>query len=240
MGSVTAWTWQFAEPGPSLLLALHVGAAARQALFDAHQQLGHDRFPPRFHGPAGNANHSHASFLSEDPDEDGRIDRVILVAPSGITASILAAAALVGAINVAGQRYRLAPESMGRLDSLALATPARIWRSVTPFVTSRHRLSKTGKARPAHRPERQLEDELASRGLSAAGYAFAPAAYAGERIVTPEAFAIAGAARRPARPPPRDAVAAFVELGFEAPVRGPLALGYGAHFGLGLFLPVEG
>jgi CRISPR-associated protein Csb2 len=36
-----------------------------------------------------------------------------------------------------------------------------------------------------------------------------------------------------------DALGRFVELTFEDPLAGPLALGFGCHFGLGLFTPVK-
>jgi hypothetical protein len=39
--------------------------------------------------------------------------------------------------------------------------------------------------------------------------------------------------------PPSDAVGAFAEVVFPEPVCGPLAFGFGAHFGLGLMAPVE-
>jgi len=44
--------------------------------------------------------------------------------------------------------------------------------------------------------------------------------------------------RHPARRPPVDAGFA-VRLTFDAPVRGPIALGYGSHFGLGLFVVTD-
>jgi CRISPR-associated protein Csb2 len=56
--------------------------------------------------------------------------------------------------------------------------------------------------------------------------------------VTADIFAISGAARKPTRPPPNDAVAAFATLHFNTQVSGPIALGYGSHFGLGLFVPI--
>jgi len=39
--------------------------------------------------------------------------------------------------------------------------------------------------------------------------------------------------------PPGDAVAAFPKITFPEPVMGPLAFGYGAHFGLGQLVPIE-
>ena len=40
------------------------------------------------------------------------------------------------------------------------------------------------------------------------------------------------------KPPPVDAKSGFVCVTFEAAITGPFALGYGAHFGLGLMRPV--
>lgn len=39
--------------------------------------------------------------------------------------------------------------------------------------------------------------------------------------------------------PPSDAVASFPTISFAEPVFGPLAFGFGAHFGLGQLVPVE-
>jgi CRISPR-associated protein Csb2 len=37
-----------------------------------------------------------------------------------------------------------------------------------------------------------------------------------------------------------DTLGRFIEVHFAAPVRGPLALGFACHFGLGLFAPASG
>jgi CRISPR-associated protein Csb2 len=239
MTVVTAWAWQVSYPGPSLVFAHHIAAAVRDALFEAHSALGFPQFPADFHGPATRQDHAHAHYLCLDWDEDGLVDEVMIVAACGLAPSVIAAAALVRSASGNGFSLALAPMSMGAAKDTPLAGPSVLWRALTPFVTSRHRLSSTGKERSRVSPERQLLQDLQARGIPPPEVAWQPHAWLGDRFVTPDVFAIAGAARKPSRAPPADAVAAFAILQFEAPVQGPIALGYGSHFGLGLFTPFD-
>ena len=80
--------------------------------------------------------------------------------------------------------------------------------------------------------EGQILAELLSRGLPPAHVEVRP--WDAQTLPMRHAIRVR---RAPSAPPPVDAAIAVV-LTFDEPVRGPLSLGYGSHFGLGLFSAV--
>ena len=103
---------------------------------------------------------------------------------------------------------------------------SRSWVSATPFVPPRFL-----KPRGANTLIGQVNAELASRGR--------PLVEQWDELPrTAETLALRHFARRRQRsgaPPPVD-VGYAVRLRFAEPIVGPLTLGYGSHFGLGLFV----
>jgi len=190
--------------------------------------------------------HRHAHILPLDLDFDGHLDHILVFAPMGLGAAAQAAIRNLKRTWTKGGigELRIALVGQGELDDLrglpsrlqpgvdALLGPtggSRSWTSLTPLVLPRH-----AKRRGRNTLQGQITDELVSRGLPAP-----------VRIdVLPldderRSFRHAVRARRhPARPPPMDAALA-VRLLFEVPLNGPLAVGYGCHFGLGLFAAVD-
>jgi CRISPR-associated protein Csb2 len=120
---------------------------------------------------------------------------------------------------------------MGELDifSRDLAVPelahASVWTSRTPFVPPRHVKAKR------HTVEDQVQAELASAGLPVARRVdILP-----RDVILRREFHRFVRARRDREPPASRFFAVRIEL--EHPVQGPVALGYGSHFGLGLMTP---
>lgn len=115
--------------------------------------------------------------------------------------------------------------------------PATRWRSRTPFVLPRHMKAK----READQPEAQLRRELSLRRTRDAAGAEVPFPAV---TVTPRDHAELGTSARPTRwaefrrwrpgDTHQTGFAGFT-LEFAEPVAGPIALGYGAHYGLGQF-----
>ncbi|MGI6418942.1 MAG: type I-G CRISPR-associated protein Csb2 [Thermoguttaceae bacterium] len=102
---------------------------------------------------------------------------------------------------------------------------ARAWSSASPFVPPRYL-----KARGKNSLAAQVRAELASRGL-ATQVAVAVLPWSGASLP------LRHFVRRRARgglPPPMD-VGFALQLHFDEPIAGPIVLGYGCHFGLGLF-----
>lgn len=110
-------------------------------------------------------------------------------------------------------------------DILGCATT---WRSHTPFIAPRF-------VKARHPLEEQVRAELRSRGLPDPS-----------RIdIEPHDAAVDAGflrfvrARRRDRPQPPTTRPWSLRIEFSEPIRGPLALGYGSHFGLGLFRPTS-
>jgi CRISPR-associated protein Csb2 len=123
---------------------------------------------------------------------------------------------------------RLGLEAVGTIDEVAprLCGPARAWQSFTPFAPARH-----GKRRTpwAEHVRDEVIQELGYRGLP----------------VPTKVVSLRGPwlsfRRHRARQSLRDARRAVgLRIEFSRPVEGPIALGALSHFGLGLFLPMEG
>ena len=133
---------------------------------------------------------------------------------------------------------------LGRREDFVRQVPdvraERVWRSRTPFVPPRFL-----KPRGRNSLRGQIDQELAERGLG--GLRDVKIELEDGRFVSLDAFE---AGMRPTSrfrnvrlergdqsPPAR--VTYSLELHFDQPVRGPIALGYGCHFGLGVFGPVS-
>jgi CRISPR-associated protein Csb2 len=185
--------------------------------------------------------HLHAHYLATDEDGDGRLDHVTLYAPCGFDHHDLAAIGALRTIFRQGNRpdVRLVLTGLGEAEQFA-GTPifaeSRIWRSVTPFSLPRFANRGTGKPpRPRDLPEAQLVRELLVRGLpepvsikGIEGYAAGGRPlvrwleFQTRRFNGTEGFGLAG-----------------FDLEFQEAINGPLVLGFGCHFGLGLFLPAR-
>lgn len=185
--------------------------------------------------------HQHAHLLPVDLDGDGHLDHIVIYARMGLgPAAQMAVRALkrtwtkggVGELHVAlaGQgdpdhlRKLPAPLQAGVTALIGEQGGSRIWKSLTPLVLPRHQ-----KRQGSNTLEGQVLAELASRGLPPAVVEVLP-----WDDVTREMRHAVRARRHPAKQPPVDAGFA-VRLTFATPVCGPLSLGYGSHFGLGLF-----
>lgn len=247
---------------PSMLLALSTPSGSRSALpmrsravpqadllhraLVARADHGSGEPCPELTGKdaAGNPleGHRHAHLLPLDLDGDGHLDHILIFASMGLGAVAQHAVRTLKRTWTKGGigELRLALAGQGDLDRLrglprplsdganALLGPpggAQTWTSFSPFVPPRH-LKPRGRNTLAG----QIAAELACRGLPSASTEVLP----WDEETRPMRHAVRNR-RHPARRPPIDAGFA-VRLVFERPIVGPIALGYGCHFGLGLFL----
>jgi len=196
--------------------------------------------------------HEHAHYFPTDEDHDGRIDHITIYAARGFDEADLEALGSLRTIFRSGNRPEVkmvltglggqelfsleaAGDACALSDSeVSIFAEAKRWRSVTPFSLPRFPNRGGGKPpRPRDLPEGQLIRELNNRGL--------PEPVSIKRI---DGYQVEG------RPLVRwlefhtttyngtkgNGLAGF-EIEFAEPVRGPIALGFACHFGLGLFLP---
>lgn len=183
--------------------------------------------------------HEHAHYFPTDEDHDGRIDHITIYAARGFDDADLEALGSLRTIFRSGNRpeVKMVLTGLGGEDLLSevsIFSEARRWRSVSPFSLPRFPNRGVGKPpRPRDLPEGQLVRELKNRGL--------PEPVSIKRI---EGYQVEG--RTPVRwlefhttrynGTKGNGLAGF-EIEFAEPVRGPIALGFACHFGLGLFLP---
>ncbi len=198
--------------------------------------------------PLDDPSHAHAFWLPEDADSDGLIDHVSVFIAAGINDRVRAKLDLItrlwlsarqrgedAADDANAKEWRLALEGFGKPGDFAGSAPifgtSKTWRSVTPFLASGH-LKASG-----HRGE-------ATRLLKRRGYDTE-----GVEIKKARRGPILGGSERRTlqfhrfrsrgRETQLDAAGTFLKIVFPTPVEGPLALGYGSHFGLGLFTPAD-
>lgn len=218
----------YAKPLPRFTDAVRVGETLRMALMGRARRLFGDAIPASLSGhdlPDGNR-HGHAFFLPEGNTE-GRIDHLLVHAPDGFDAQARAALAELKSIHTSeGAEWRLMLEGLGELESFPSSQSLRqstVWLSASPYLHPWHNKKGFGVSE-------QIARECRLRGLPE------PAVVELMPDAKPRALDFRRfRSRRGLRQPDRQGC--FLKLTFDAPVCGPMALGFGCHFGLGLFTP---
>ena len=195
--------------------------------------------------------HRHAFWLPEDADSDGLIDHVSVFIPDGIDRDVQVKLDRITRlwierrqraddedVNVAGtEEWRLALEGFGIPRDFAESAPvfgcSTRWRSATPFLAAGHL--------KAHRHAGEFRRLVTRVGMDEKlGFDAAEV----DVHELPEVH-VGGSARHAlhfhrfrsrGREKQHDTAGALLQVTFPVPVNGPLAMGYGSHFGLGLFV----
>ena len=239
----------YGKPLPRIEDAVRIGEALRRAAMGmAKRLLGAESLPPELsgHDLEPNNRHGHAFWLPEDADSDGAIDHLLIHASQGFgTDAIRVLTALQTIVRDGADPLRLMLEGVGpgeRFEGIsAYARSAKIWRSATPYLHPWH-LKKQERRSPAATLDaitEQLHRELSLRGNDLPrieSVTELPDTLAGGRRLKPLHFHRFRRKRGLTQP---DTLGRMLELRFVEPLRGPLALGFGCHFGLGVFVPVE-
>jgi CRISPR-associated protein Csb2 len=184
--------------------------------------------------------HEHAHFFATDEDNDGRLDHLTIYAPCGFNPDDVEALGQFQVIHRYGDRASVRTVLLGLGNKedfvhVPVFKLSRRWKSVTPFSLPRFPNRGGGKPpRPRDRPEGQVSRELTNRGLPTPISIRRTNGYraAGRR----ETRWLEFHARRIRKQAGGYGLAGF-EIEFADPVRGPICLGFGCHFSLGLFLP---
>lgn len=251
---------------PSVVLALPFSEQVRRALIRNRVDTSHsEAITGKTAVGVPLEGHEHAHYFATDEDGDGRLDHVTIYCPRGFDEADVEALGslrtiyrqgnlpevrmlLIGLGTIAqadktddtrslpqavltGYSFQADTSTAHPLPRVVLAS--KRWRSVTPFSLPRFPNRGGGKPpRPRDLPEAQLTQELTARGL--------PEPISIKRI---EGYQPSG------RPMVRwlefhtqrfkgtsgKGLAGF-EIEFAEPVAGPIAVGFGCHFGLGLFM----
>ena len=196
--------------------------------------------------PVADPAHPHAFWLPEDADSDGWIDHISVCIESGIDDEVRARLDRItrlwlapkqrssgdGSEAAAVKEWRLALEGFGRpadfAGSARIFGVASRWRSVTPFLAAGHL--------KASRYPGEVLRLLKRRGLDADGVEVEElkSIFVGgteRRSLHFHRFRSRGGEKQP------DTAGALLRIVFPQPITGPLAIGFGSHFGLGLFQP---
>lgn len=223
---------------PLITDALVLGEMMRSALQGLYGRICEGRSSCSFSGKDESGRpirgHSHAYFLPLDEDRDGRIDHILVYRTEGFGEGERAALLRLEVLYYQSKSYpiQLALLRLGSVEGAEVSVLQRSkeWESMTPFMLVRHPHWK----REKDLPEQQLALELERRGLpeplsveAIDGYQ----AYKRLRWLDYKRF-------RARYLPPYNHPYGF-KIVFDDDVRGPIALGYACHYGLGLFVPVR-
>lgn len=187
--------------------------------------------------------HRHAHLLPIDLDGDGHLDHILIWAPMGLDAAAQANVravrktytkggigtlrlALAGAGGLADMRRLSGRYGDGLREIIGTDEGAIEWQSATPIVPPRY-LKKKGR----NTLEGQIRDELAARGLPVPAVVRILDPHDNPNLLRQRHFI---RSRRFGPAAPIDC-GFSIQLRFSEPVAGPICLGYGSHFGLGLF-----
>lgn len=221
-------------PQAELLHRALISHAAGGGRIDCSEFTGRDADGQRLTG------HRHAYLLPIDLDGDGHLDHIVIHARAGLgEVAQRAVHSLRRTWQKGGTDLQLSLAGSGDLGALrqlpeSLQTGverllgslggSRTWISSSPFVPPRF-LKPSGRNCLVG----QVQAELASHGHPVAEVELLP--WDDQTLPLRHAVRVR---RGRASPPPVDCGFAL-RLSFPTPVTGPIALGYGSHFGLGLF-----
>lgn len=216
------------SPLPHVLQSLRVGQAVRSAVLSGPSAKSETLTG---HGPGGGParGHNHAMFLPTAERDSARIDHITVVARSGFGGADLEA--LFGLRRLFAYKVpevRTVFESAGTLDDFSgIFGRSRVWLTATPVVFTRH---------PKHRSDGRVVDSMESQIMSEARRRY------GHDVLRVDLLDRVGRYRplefsRPRVHGRRVEQTCGVRIEFSSEVSGPLALGYGSHYGMGLFVP---
>lgn len=223
---------------PQVMQTVEVAEQVRVQLMGIHKKLagGAALVSSRFSGkdrhgsPLRDHGHQHSFILPQDSDGDGRIDQILVYCRHPFDDTERIALDRLQSLWRSGGKpdLRCVPVEWGGARPKAIFE----YESLTPFVPPRH--FKPKREEFDEWLQKEVARECANHGLPA------PVAI----LLIPELTLQVGRSIRWAeftRNRKQDAVRSGLGLRirFGEPVQGPVVLGYGCHFGLGQFKPIE-
>ena len=221
---------------PRVTDTVAIAERTRAILMGIHRRLqGGDpekvswKFSGKDQGGAARTGHRHCFYLPMDEDGDGFIDHLLVTSREPFDDSELAALDRLRAVWQRAGRGDVAMVMTGLGTPEDFVRPSRTWVSATPLVPPRHHKNHEGPFKGWLLA--QVRAECQHHGLPE------PLEVV---LIAPELAHSRGVrwfeflrSRRGER-----ARSGFgFRLVFAEPISGPIALGYGCHFGLGLFIP---
>jgi CRISPR-associated protein Csb2 len=215
----------------------------RCALMKAMDRSVHWQFHGKDDQQRPLTDHEHAFYLPlESKARPGRIDRVLVWTREGFESeawqgveALIRSKPTLGSEDDPAHPLHLVPLGWGSPDQLSSLVGAEVfgpsltWVSATPFVMPRHTKHRRGEVVDS------LEDQVRAACRKVVGHepesivryhGDQPSAFGWNRFVRTR--------RKDAKKAPSPGFG--LRLTFTQPIRGPLCLGYGFHFGLGRFV----
>jgi CRISPR-associated protein Csb2 len=236
---------------PLVQETLSLGELARQRLQGIYGRQNDGAPSAIFSGRAADGTplqgHRHAFYLPTGEDQDGRLDHLTVYARGqlssegqdlGFTEADMYALDVFHRLRQIGGKpnLQLVLLGVGNRDDWArtpLFCRSRQWQSVTPFMPPRHQRTR---GRKRETPVQQLQAELQRRGFPnpTAVYDLSQRELNGRSLRWLEfrRERLFGDGSR------GQGMGYGFTIEFAEPVAGPLCLGYGCHFGLGLFVAI--
>ncbi len=221
---------------PAVTETLFIAERFRQILMGTHKRIagGPEHVSPHFSGKdaagAPLRGQRHAYYVPLDRDQDGRLDHLAVLCRDPLDDREQVALDRMARIWHSERLpdIRCTPVAWGPPDIVCL--PSRKWISATPFVTPR--FYRRGRGDFAAWLVNELRRELAYLELPPPiRLEFLPHLAVGDRRpLRWQEF-------RRSRKGDLERLGYGFALEFDKEVSGPIAVGYGAHFGLGLFVP---
>lgn len=262
-GSEGVQVVRFAFAGKVLPMAFDTlpwGELARKSAMSQYGRKNNGETSPSLSGKdtsgAPLKGHEHTFYLPADEDGDGCLDHLTVWTPGGLTAMEFEAVVSIDVLNPGRHRepLQLAYQSHGAAGDFSAVSPlfgrCRLWRSLTPYILTRHvkfRGPKDGNGR------RQMVDSPRDQIVRESSFRWPTGpSLIGVRVQEPRKRIAPMREGRSAGFRPFDYFAykqgggsngggVFnFEIEFDSPVSGPLALGFACHQGLGIFTPADG
>jgi CRISPR-associated protein Csb2 len=225
----------YGRPLPRMEDAVKIGELARMALmYLAEKHLGQVPVLISGHDLPETNRHQHAFFLPES-NEQGRIDHLLVHAPGGFKGlELRALQKLQRLFTRDGSEWQVVYEGAGSIEAFAEVSShggvGVTWKSITPYLRPWHLKKNFGVAE-------QLRRECRLRGLPEPIEIRQVADVLVGNMHRRSVHFYRVRAKRGLNQP--DTGGALFEIVFPEAVKGPIALGFGCHFGLGMFGPVD-
>jgi CRISPR-associated protein Csb2 len=222
---------------PSVTSTLEVSERIRRKLMGIHKRIVKDprKVSPRFSGKDQDGKplkgHQHVYVLPQDLDQDGWLDHILIFCKEPFTCQERLALDRLNKVWQSGGKPDIyfVPTSWGRIEDLIGDGTKTRFTSATPFVPPRH--YRKGRGPFMEWLAQEVRREAVNHGLP-------------EPVEVKPVGELMGHGRRVKwlefrrnRKGDQPGIGYGFELVFSEPVDRPVALGYGAHFGLGLFVP---
>ena len=242
---------------PHVKNTILVGSLFKKSVLSVHKKLNPGNHSITFSGRNNDGsimhdNHSHAHYIPTDEDDDGFLDTLTVISSRGFSTeehnTLKHVRHIYDGKNVDCETILI---MQGRIDTFRIPMfgRSRRWRSLTPYTLSKHIKIMSG-GRIRNGPESQIADEIMKRGLPNARVLV----YDGKtKMLGHSSLGTYGQTihsgeidigRFPAisfRRYRKDGLVGIgsyaIRLEFDTDVQGPISLGHGSHYGMGLFVP---